>query len=168
MSNHVHYIAVPEKENSLSKTFNFLHMKYSQYFNQKRNLRGHLWQARFYSCILDNHHVYAAVRYVENNPVRAKLVNRAYDYPWSRSSARYHVYKEANPILADECYLTKEIENWAAYLMTNDDDELINNIRKNMKTGRPCGDDGFIEKIESSLDRRLRALPRGRPPKNRG
>jgi putative transposase len=165
MSNHVHYVVMPMKENSLSKTFNFLHMKYSLYFNQKRNLRGHLWQGRFYSCILDNRHVYAAVRYIENNPVRANLVDRAYDYPWS--SARYHVYKEANPILADECYLTKEIEDWAAYLMNNDDDELINNIRKNMKTGRPCGDDGFIEKIESFLDRRLKALPRGRPPKNR-
>jgi putative transposase len=164
MSNHVHYVVMPMKENSLSKTFNFLHMKYSLYFNQKRNLRGHLWQGRFYSCILDNRHVYSAVRYVENNPVRANLVDRAYDYPWS--SARYHVYKKANPILADECYLTKEIEDWAAYLMINDD-ELINNIRKNMKTGRPCGDDGFIKKIESILGRRLKALPRGRPQKKR-
>ena len=165
MSNHVYYVAMPMKENALSKTFNFLHMKYSLYFNQKRNLRGHLWQSGFYSCILDSRHVYATIPYVENNPVRAGLVDRAYDYPWS--SARYHVYKGANPILADERYLTKEIDDWAAYLLTNDDDELINNIRNNMKTGRPCGDDGFIEKIESLLDRRLKALPRGRPPKNR-
>ena len=140
-------------------------MKYSLYFNQKRNLRGHLWQGRFYSCILDSPHVYAAVRYVENNPVRAKLADRAYDYPWS--SARYHVYKEDNPVLEYEFYLIKEIEDWAAYLTAGDDEELINNIRKNMKTGRPCGDDDFIKKIESLLDRRLKALPRGRPPKNR-
>jgi putative transposase len=162
MMNHVHFVVVPIENNSLAKTFNLLHMKYSLYSNKKR---GHLWQGRFYSCILDKPHVYAAVRYIENKPVRANLVVRASDYPWS--SARYHVHKEASPILEDECYLTKEIEDWAAYLMTGGDDELINNIRKNMKTGRPCGDDVFIKKIEGLLDRSLKALPRGRPPKNR-
>jgi putative transposase len=163
MSNHVHYVAVPMKENSLGKTFNFLHMKYSLYFNQKRNLRGHLWQGRFYSCILDNRHVYAAVRYVENNPVRANLVDRAYDYAWS--SARYHVYKEANPILADECYLIKNTADWLAYLMEKDNEALVNNILKSMKTGRPCGDEPFVRRIEELLKRKLTPLPRGRPPK---
>ena len=47
MGNHVHFIAVPRKDDSLAKTFNAAHMRYSQYINKKRNVRGHLWQGRF-------------------------------------------------------------------------------------------------------------------------
>ena len=68
MTNHVHFVCVPEEETSLSKTFNALHMRYSQYLNTKRGKKGHLWQGRFYSSILDERHLYAAVRYVENEP----------------------------------------------------------------------------------------------------
>jgi putative transposase len=165
MSNHVHYVAVPIKENSLAKAFNLLHMKYSLYFNQKRNLKGHLWQGRFYSCILDNRHVYAAVRYVENNPVRVSLVSRAYDYSWS--SARGHVFGEPDPVLSDECYLVREISDWRAYLAEKGEDLLVRQIRKNIKTGRPCGDEEFVRRLEELLNRRLTPLPRGRPKKLR-
>jgi putative transposase len=68
MPNHVHFIATPQKENSLSKSFGTAHGRYSQFFNKKHNLRGHLWQDRFYSCALDERHLYAAVRYVEKIP----------------------------------------------------------------------------------------------------
>jgi putative transposase len=97
LSNHVHFIAVPLENNSLAKTFNTLHMRYAQYFNKKKEAKGHLWQGRFYSCILDERRLYAAIRYVENNPVRAKIVERPDEYQWS--SARSHIYKEDNPVL---------------------------------------------------------------------
>jgi len=103
MSNHVHYVAVPMNDNSLAKTFNALHMMYSRYFNQKSGGNGHLWQGRFFSCVLDELHVYAAVRYVENNPVRANMVDKPEDYKWSSAGA--HVYKNADPVLAEGCYL---------------------------------------------------------------
>ncbi len=74
MTNHVHFVCVPEKEDSLSRTFNTLHMRYSWDLNQKRKLKGHIWQGRFYSCILDESYLYAALRYVETNPVRASMV----------------------------------------------------------------------------------------------
>lgn len=89
MKNYVHFVCVPRKDDALAKTFNMLHMRYSQYFNKKNNRTGHLWQGRFYSCILDERHVYAAVRYIENNPVRAGLVKQSEDYRWS--SAKAHV-----------------------------------------------------------------------------
>ena len=73
MNNHVHFVCVPTKEYSLAKTFNTLHMRYSQYINRKKGAKGHLWQGRFFSCSLDEIHLYAAVRYIENNPVRAKI-----------------------------------------------------------------------------------------------
>lgn len=71
MPNHVHFICIPGNEDSLADTFKITHMIYAQYLNKKNNIKGHLWQGRFFSSILDERHLYAAVRYVENNPVRA-------------------------------------------------------------------------------------------------
>jgi len=163
MRNHVHLVCMPVEHYSFSKTFNALNMRYSQYFNQKKEVKGHLWQGRFQSCILDERHAYEAIRRVENNPVRAKIVSRADAYPWS--SARSHVYKEANAILADECYLIKNTDDWLAYLMEKEDEVLVDNIKEKMKTGRPCGDEPFVRRIEELLERKLMPLPRGRPPK---
>ncbi len=163
MINHVHFVGVPMRDDSLAKTFNTLHMRYSQYFNKKRNITGHLWQGRFYSCPLDEVHLHTAVRYVENNPVRAGIVNRPHEYRWS--SARSHVYNDKDPILSSGCYLVEEIGGWLEYLMEGNDDTLIQNIRQNTKTGRPCGDEDFIMTIEGLIGRRLRTLPRGRPRK---
>ena len=87
MGNHVHFIAVPIEPESLAKTFNTLHMRYAQYFNMKNKASGHLWQGRFYSCALDERHLYAGMRYVENNPVRARIVKRAEQYQWSSAGA---------------------------------------------------------------------------------
>lgn len=61
-----HFVIVPEKEDSLARAFNTTHMRYSQYMNRKKKLRGHLWQGRFFSCFMDNDHLYRAIRYVEN------------------------------------------------------------------------------------------------------
>lgn len=162
MTNHVHFICVPMEENSLSQTFNTLHMRYSQYLNTKRGKKGHLWQGRFYSSILDENHVFAAVRYVENNPVRAQ-VEYAEEYSWS--STREHLEKNSDYVLTHDCYLEGEIEDWLAYLREMEDTALVENIRKSSMTGRPCGDAGFIEKMEGIVGRRLKALPVGRPRK---
>ena len=79
MPNHVHFICVPSNEDSLANTFKITHTTYSQYLNRKDNIKGHLWQGRFFSSILDEKYLYAAVRYVENNPVRAGLVEKPWD-----------------------------------------------------------------------------------------
>ena len=80
MQNHVHFIVIPEREDSLAKTFNTAHMRYSHYFNKKLKATGHLWQGRFYSCVLDGPHLIVAAKYIERNPVRARLVNKPWQY----------------------------------------------------------------------------------------
>ena len=163
MNNHVHFIAVPMKPDSLAKTFNTLHMRYSQHINMRNKTTGHLWQGRFFSCALDERHLYAGVRYVENNPVRALITKQAEEYPWS--SARSHTKKISDSFLSDSCYLTDEIKDWSKYLREKEDASLIKEIRKNTKTGRPCGDDKFLLKVEDMIGRRLAPLPWGRPRK---
>jgi len=89
MTNHVHFLAAPLRRDSLAMTFKYANMRYSSYFNKKNRRSGHLWQGRFYSCPLHHDHALEALRYVERNPVRAKMVRLPWEYEWS--SAREHV-----------------------------------------------------------------------------
>ena len=161
MNNHVHFIAVPMAHDSLAKTFNTLHMRYSQHINMKKNATGHLWQGRFFSCALDEEHLYAGVRYVENNPVRAGIVMKAEEYKWS--SAPSHIHTHADPVLSNDCYLHETIKDWSTYLKGKEENKLIDALKKSTRTGRPCGDNRFIKHLEDLLGRRLSAFSRGRP-----
>jgi len=138
-------------------------MRYSQYFNDKKHRRGHLWQGRFYSSILDDRHAVEAIRYEETNPVRRGLVEDATAYPLS--SARGHALGAFDPVLQDGCSIIHAAGDWKSYLNAAGDGELVENIRKNMRTGRPCGDREFVWTLEGLLNRSLTARPRGRPRK---
>lgn len=164
MRNHVHFVCIPQVEGALAHSFNNLHMRYAQYFHDKKGVTGHLWKGRFLSCILDDKSVFEEVRYIENNPVRAGLVERAEDYPWS--SARHHVLGESDTVLIDNCFLNGEIKDWRAYLEERGDAPVLTRTWNNLKRGRPSGDDSFVRGLEAILGRRLVALPRGRPRKN--
>jgi len=101
MSNHVHFIAAPLKEDSLAMTFKYSNMRYSSYFNKKNKRSGHLWQGRFYSCPLHFEHALEALRYVERNPVRARMVELPWEYLWS--SARERVGLAADASAKSKC-----------------------------------------------------------------
>ena len=77
MSNHVHLIAVPHTPEALSRSFKQAHGRYAAYWNARQSSTGHVWQGRFYSCPLDESHLWRALRYVELNPVRAGMVAAA-------------------------------------------------------------------------------------------
>jgi len=163
MPNHVHFIAIPKQKDSLAKTFNACHMRYAHYYNRKNDLIGHLWQGRFYSCILDEKHLRAAVRYIENNPVRAKLVDGASQWNWS--SAKEHLNKEKGMIRLADISQFLEVEDWKKYLLHEEERKIIKRIRANTLTGRPLGNEVFIEKLETIFGKRLRPLAHGRPRK---
>ena len=74
MPNHVHLIAVPKSEDSLRRGIGEAHRRYTRRVNFREGWRGHLWQGRFASFVLDEDYLLAATRYVELNPVRARLV----------------------------------------------------------------------------------------------
>jgi putative transposase len=98
------------------------------------------------------------MRYVEDNPVRTRLVKRPEQYRWL--SVRVHLRGGADAILSEDCYLVKEHGDWSAYVREKDDAQLIKEVRQSTKTGRPCGDEGFLRKLEGMLGRKLAALPR--------
>ena len=161
MPDHVHVIGVPTTVEALSRTFNTVHMQYAQHHNRTKNASGHLWQGRYFSCVLDEAHVYAAIRYVEMNPVRGGLVTSAQDYPWS--SAKSHVSGAADPVLSGNCFLTETVRDWRAYLAEAPEPAAQETIIKATATGRPCGGEAFVKKMETLLNRSFIPLPSGRP-----
>jgi len=87
MLNHIHLIAIPKKKESLKSAIGEAHRRYTRMINFRKGWRGHLWQGRFSSFILDENYLLACTRYIEMNPVRASLVKKAEDWPWSSASA---------------------------------------------------------------------------------
>ncbi|MEA3489430.1 MAG: transposase [Candidatus Omnitrophota bacterium] len=160
MNNHVHFIAIPHQETSLARTFNIAHMRYSQYFNKKIEAAGHLWQGRFYSCILDEKHLYSAIRYVERNPVRSGLVEKPWDWKWS--SAAIHMGKGSDNFGLGKVERFIDVGDWKEYLSELDDKDAITLIRRHTKTGRPLGNSDFIEKLEKMSGRILKLKKAGR------
>ena len=159
MPNHVHAVVVPRAQEALSKFFAELHRRYARRTNALNEWRGHLWQERFYSVVLDETHALAAMRYVELNPVRSGLVNRAQEWPWS--SARGNLDLLDDPLVSR--IRTREmISDWRRYLGEWVDDAELQSIRMQTSTGRPAGNATFIAAIEAATGRCLRARKRGR------
>ena len=73
MTNHVHFVVVPEREDSLAVMFRRVHGRYAQYLNARRGRTGHLWQNRFFGCPVAGARETSLLRYVEWNPVRAGI-----------------------------------------------------------------------------------------------
>ncbi|MDC9727119.1 MAG: transposase [Candidatus Thioglobus sp.] len=162
MTNHIHLILLPATEDGLQKVLKPLHMRYAQYINKKNSWNGHLWQGRYFSSALDERYTYHTFRYVENNPVRAKMVKQAIDYKYS--SAAHHcglVYDDM--ITAYD--IGVEQSTYLDYLQECVDDDSVNIIRRNVNKGLPCGGKNFIDKLSKSIGRDLSFKQIGRPKK---
>src|SRR5262249_20206153 len=83
MPNHVHLIAVPRTAEGLTRAIGEAHLRYSRMITFREKWRGHLWQGRFASYVLDEPYLPTAARYVELNPVRAGLIESPSRYRWS-------------------------------------------------------------------------------------
>jgi putative transposase len=167
MTNHVHFIGIPQYEHSLAKGFGDAHKRYTRLKNFTEGVRGYLFQGRFSSCVLDERHLLAAVRYVEVNPIRAGITDVAWDYPWS--SAAFHVGKSDDDLLVSDRTLLGLIDDWRVFLTDNTDSEFPTAaIAKATRTGRPAGDDLFIETIGQLTCRNLAKKKPGRQVKRLG
>ncbi len=168
MTNHVHLVAIPHGEDSLAKGVGRTHFRYSQYVNRVHGRSGHLWQGRFYSCALDERHLWLALKYVELNPVRAGLCRRPWRYEWSSATA-HTGEKAASEVLNLQWWHEQfSAAAWRRELAEGLTDDEIARIRLRTHTGRPLGSDAFLSKLETLLGRRVRPLPVGRPRKRRG
>ncbi|MBI5374698.1 MAG: transposase [Candidatus Schekmanbacteria bacterium] len=163
MTNHVHLVVVPMNRNSLENVLHPLHMRYAQYINKRKGWSGHLWQGRFFSSALDESYLWAAVRYVERNPVRSHITKLAEDYKWS--SAASHCGIKKDNVMSSDFPPSGIIENWSEWLRESDKQEDTDILKLNTQKGLPCGDLTFISGLEKVLKRTLTFRPPGRPKK---
>jgi putative transposase len=161
MTNHVHFVGIPLHKDSIWKTFHRCHGVYAVKFNAKYDLAGHLFQGRPYSSVLDERHFWSAMRYVEQNPVRAGMVVKAEEHEWS--SARSHCEYSVDRLLDANWIKLDQIANWKGWLREEQNDEDLLRIRSNTFTGRPCGDEYFVQRVEAETGRQLQPQKRGRP-----
>jgi putative transposase len=164
MRNHVHLVVVPEAERSLAQVFGRTHSDYARYANVARRSCGHLWQARFYSCALDQAHVWAALAYVERNPVRAGMVAEAEEYRWSTAAAHCREDTSGRGLDLSEWRRSFSGARWREVLRTSVRGEALEErLREATRRGYPLGSEGFVDRIGSMLGRELKPRPPGRP-----
>ncbi|MGA2434005.1 MAG: transposase [Bryobacteraceae bacterium] len=165
MSNHVHLIVVPQREDSLARALKETHGRYASYLNTCEVSSGHVWQGRYYSCPLDEAHLWAALRYTELNPVRAGMVADAEQYRWSSAALHCGQTASESVIELDAWSESWTAAGWRDYLRAGVDGTEDEAIRRHTHTGRPLGTAGFIATLERTLQRPLSPGKGGRPAK---
>jgi putative transposase len=168
MTNHVHLLLTPRNADGPSLLMQRLGRRHVRALNERYERTGTLWEGRFRSCITeDDGYVLACYRYIELNPVRAGMVARAADYPWSSHGANAHGHADtAGLITPHEQYLGLGAEGHArraAYrsLFDHDEDPQQRSAIRDATNGNyVLGSTRFQAKIEEMLCRRV---SRGRP-----
>ena len=166
MPNRVHLVGVPGSADGLRRGIGEAHRRYTRRINLREGWRGHLWQGRFASYVMDEGHLLAAVRYIETNAVGAGLAESAAAWPWSSAAGhlagRDDVLVKVQPMLD---LVSTLMPDWQAYLALETPAETIERLRRHERTGRPLGRDGFLGKLEAVVGRLLRPNRPGRPRK---
>lgn len=162
MPNHVHLIVLPGDSDGLRRTFADAHRRYTGFVNARHRWTGHLWQGRYAAVAMDEAHLAAAARYVALNPVRARLVDRAQDWPWS--STRAHFTGEDDE-LVEVAPLLDRYGDFAGFLGGEEDQQATRALRASEINGRPVGAPTWIAELESRSGRSLAPKKRGPKPK---
>lgn len=170
MSNHAHLLVTPRESGALSRMMHTFGRNYVGLFNGKHGRTGTLWEGRYKACLVGSRRYFLACsRYIELNPVRAKMVASPGDYPWSSYSG--NATQAADPLLTthDE-YLALGADNAArssAYRALFDDalpEALKQEIRSYLQQQKVLGTDRFQAWVEERTGRFAGLRAAGRPP----
>jgi putative transposase len=162
MPNHVHLIAVPESEDGLRRAIGEAHRRYTRHINFREEWKGHLWQGRFSSFLMDKKYLLTATRYIELNPVRAGLVTIPEKYPWS--SVKAHIKGKDDALVRAKPLLTM-VDDWHLFLSQTVSNKEYTLLQRHGRTGRPLGSKRFVKRLETKLSRILTPQKGGRPKK---
>jgi len=169
MTNHVHLLLTPERNDSAALVMKHLGQRYVQYVNRSYRRSGTLWEGRFRSCLTQTEeYVLACYRYIELNPVRAAMVRHPRDYRWSSYHA--NALGRADPLITghDE-YLRLgrneglRREAYRELFKAHIDPDTIEQIRSATNGTFALGNARFSREVERALGRRARRGRSGRP-----
>ena len=177
MTNHIHLLATPQFDDSISKVFQSVGRKYVQYFNYTYKRSGTLWEGRYRATVVDSEqYLLTPMRYIELNPVRADMVAHPRDYYWS--SYGFNALGDAGPnsewLTPQKEYLRlsrKAADRQGAYRQTFREavsNDALQAIRDCTHKGWALGGERFREEIERLTQRRTASKGVGRPRKDVG
>jgi putative transposase len=170
MRNHFHLLVRPQGE-SISRIVQSLLVSHTHRYHKHYQSGGHVWQGRFKSPVVqDDEHALVVLRYIEANPLRAEIVDRAEEYSWS--SYRAHALGEANALIsalapydALSPYAQVRQRKWAEKVHTPMDERLAAAVRRSVQTGLPYGERGWVHRLAGKRKLDMQIRPRGRPKK---
>src|SRR5258707_13333097 len=163
MPNHVHLILVPSDADGLRAALGEAHRRYTRLVNFREGWRGYLWQGRFASFPMDESHLLACARYVELNPVRARLATAARDWRWS--SARAHLDGRDDGVVMVRPLLDL-VADWQGFLSGELSEGEQAAIRAGERTRRPLRSAQFVARLEKRLKTPLPPQKPGPQPKS--
>lgn len=162
MPNHFHLVLLPARNGGLGRWMQRLLTAHVRRYYRQRWGSGHVWQGRFKAFpVQADAHLLTVLRYVERNPLRAHLVARAEDWPWS--SARWRGNGEGPAFLvAGPLSLPSDWQDWVNRPQTGAEEE---GLRKSVNRGAPWGEARWIERTAKQLGLECTLHPVGRPRK---
>lgn len=169
MTNHVHLLVTPVASDSCAKLMKQLGQLHTQYVNRTYQRTGTLWENRFKSCLVQTErYVLECHRYIELNPVRARMVEHPGEYPWS--SFRANALGQSNSFLSGHPEYLKlgstdssRREAYASLFGSFADPPAVDEIRSATTGGFALGDKFFREEVAKRLRRRVQRGAPGRP-----
>jgi len=145
MSNHYH-ILLETKEENLSKSIHFINDKYARYFNKKYNRSGHLWQGRYKSYYLyDDNHFWIVAKYIERNPMKAKMVNDISSYrfqsffQWKYKHTFYY-------LIEDSMIQDMTLSEYEKFITSEFNNEMVDKVYTTPKFIKQDGNIKFLHK----------------------
>ncbi len=171
MGNHIHLLIRP-RDCSISRIAQSLLVSHTQRYHRFHRSSGHVWQGRFKSPVIqDDDHLLTVLRYIEANPLRAKLVERAGDYAWS--SFACHGLGRSDPLLDPVVWYDALASSSAArqrrlsaYVHQIPEEDELAAIRRSSETGLPYGETEWVDRLCRELKLDLTIRPRDRPRKD--
>ena len=162
MTNHIHLLVKPHQTVALYKMMQGVSQAYSKYINKKYRRTGRLWESRYYSCVVDKEkYLWAVARYIEQNPLRAKIVKQIENYFYS--SAKAHILCQPDETLTEELFPVDSRTDYIKFVTAPVSEKELQKIRGTARTGRPLGNNKFIVRISKLLNRGLLKKVSGRP-----
>ena len=168
MPNHWHMVVWPRdgRDQEVSEFLRWLTVTHVQRWHAHYHSAGtgHLYQGRFKSFPVESdEHLYTVVRYVERNPLRANLVERAQDRRWSSLGRYTKVGKKARQLLAP--WPIDRPGNWTTRVNRAESQQELDAIRRSVRRGQPYGSEQWSERVVQALGLQSTLRSRGRPRK---
>lgn len=168
MPNHWHFVVWPQTDDEVTNFFQWLTATHTMRWHAHYHTSGtgHLYQGRFKSFpIQDDEHLLSVLRYVERNPLRANLCQRAEDWLWGSAWIRAHGTPKANKILSP--WPLRRPRGWIEHVNQPQSEQEVKALRQCINRGAPYGDAAWIQNTAEELDLEFTLRPRGRPRKKK-